>query len=149
MKTFNFCQRLRVDLFLMLLSIALSILIYYTPGITVKHMDILGNIDGHSRKPTIFVLPAFALLIYIVFNLLERSPSLLVKSGAENGDNGPAAEACALFYWKLLKLLILFSIDIILASMYLPQAWIACVVVLGLFLAYNLLVLRKIFQRPK
>jgi hypothetical protein len=79
MKTLNFFQRLRVDLFLMPLSIALSILIYYTTGITVKHMDILGNVNGHSGKPTIFVLPAFALLIYIVFNLLERSPSLLVK----------------------------------------------------------------------
>lgn len=151
----RFHRFLRLDLFLLLLSIGLSIFIYYSPSIVVGHMDWKGTVNGSSSKEAIFVLPAVSLFIYVVFNLLEKSPSLLIKRNNYDDpeDTQPSADPrlveSTLFYWRILKLLGLCSMDCILIVTYFPRFRVVMLVVIGLFMVYNISYLFKSLRQSK
>jgi hypothetical protein len=100
MKPFPGSKLFMIDLLLLLLSIGLALYIYYSPSIK----------GGHG---TIFVLPAVALFIYIVFNVFEKYPSFLIKG--EKADD-PKTQKSTLFYWRIGKIVCLLSMDCILIA---------------------------------
>jgi len=146
MKSFPGSKLFRLDLLLLLLSIGLAIYIYYSPSIVVGHIDLRGAVNGTSSKGTIFVLPAVALFVYIIFNALEKYPSFLIKG---EGANDPKTQESTLFYWQILKILCLFSMDCILIVTYFPKIRILLLAVIGLFMVYNIVFLFKAQQQPK
>jgi hypothetical protein len=137
----------RLDLLLLLLSIGLAIYIYFSPSIIVLgHMDLKGAVNGSSSKETIFVLPAVALFVYIVFNALEKYPSFLIKG---ESANDPQTQESTLFYWRILKILSLLSMDCILIVINFPKIRILLLAVIGIFTVYNIIFLFKAQHQSK
>jgi hypothetical protein len=146
MKTNAASKWLRVDLLLLLLSIGLAIYIYSTPSIVVGHMDLKGDVNGSSSRGAVFVMPAIALFVYIVFNALEKNPSFLIKG---EGADDPKLQESTLLYWRILKLLCLFAMDCILIVSWIPRLRYLLVAVPGLFVVYNIVFLFKTQQHSK
>jgi hypothetical protein len=101
----------KLDLLLLLLSVGLAIYIYFSPSIVLGHLDLKGAVNGSTSKETIFIFPAVALFVYIVFNALRKYPSFLIKG---DGANDPKTRESTLLYWRILKILCLLSMDSIL-----------------------------------
>jgi hypothetical protein len=146
MKPFAASRLLRIDFLLLLLSIGLAIYIYSTPSIVVGHMDWKGDVNGYSSRGTVFILPAIALFVYIVFNALEKNPSFLIKG---EGADDPKVQASTLLYWRILKLLCLFTMDSILIVSWIPRIHYILVGILALFVVYNIVFLFKTQQHSK
>jgi hypothetical protein len=139
-KKFPASNLFRVDLLLLLLSIGLAIYIYVTPSIVMLHFDWKGAVNGQSSKGAVFVLPAVALFVFIVFNVLEKNPSLLVKG---EGASDPKVRENTLLYWRILKLLALFAMDAVLIVSWIPRIRYVLLAVTGVFVVYNIVFLFK------
>ncbi|HXB06110.1 MAG TPA: hypothetical protein VNW04_03320 [Puia sp.] len=136
---------LRIDVFLLVLAIGLSIIIYCTPSITIGHMDLKGTVNGTGSRGTIFVLPGIAMFVFIVFNVLEKYPSFLIKG--DHADD-PKTQAGVLLYWRVLKVLCLLTMACILIVTYFPGVRSILLAIVCLFTLYNLVFLFKSWRRP-